>query len=127
MLLARLAALWAGGVLLLFGLLYVVATQRMLALAELEQLTPTALADLRVMYGALEIAPGVVILASLWRRAWLEPALALATIMFACIAAVRAFGIAQDGVANQYHLTAIAIELATCAFAAVGWRTMSRH
>jgi len=126
MVLARLAALWSGGLLLLFGLLYVVAARRMLALAELEQLTPTALADLRVMYGALEIAPGLVILASLWRRAWLESALALATIMFACIAAVRAFGIALDGAANQYHLTAIAIELATCAFAAVGWRTMPR-
>jgi uncharacterized protein DUF4345 len=126
MLLPRLAVLWSGGVLLLFGVLYVVAAQRMLALAELEQLTPTALVDLRVMYGALEIAPGLVILASLWRRAWLEPALALATIMFACIAAVRAFGIVQDGAANQYHLTAIAIELATCAFAALGWRTLSR-
>ena len=99
-----------------------VASERMLALAELTSLSPTALTDLRVMYGALEIAPGLFCLASLKRDAWLEPALALGTITFACIAAIRIFGIALDGTANQYHLMALGIELATCAFAGLAWR-----
>ena len=34
--LGRVAAAWSGGLLLLFGLLYVVAARQMLALAELE-------------------------------------------------------------------------------------------
>ena len=121
----RLAAAWSGGLLCLFGLLYVVAAERMLGLAELEHLSPTALTDLRVMYGALELGPGLFCLASLRRTAWLEPALALAAITFACIAAVRLLGISLDGTANQYHLTAIAIELATCAFASLAWRAVS--
>jgi len=123
--LGRVAAAWSGGLLLLFGLLYVVAARQMLALAELEQLSPTALTDLRVMYGALEIGPGLFCLASLGRTRWLEPALALAAITFACIAGVRLLGIALDGTANQYHLTAIAIEIGTCAFASLAWRGVS--
>lgn len=123
----RIAAAWSGGLLLLFGLLYVVAAERMLSLAELEHLSPTALTDLRVMYGALEIGPGLFCLVSLRRSEWLEPALALAAITFACIAAVRMLGISLDGTANQYHLTAIAIEIGTCAFAGVAWRVASRH
>lgn len=118
----RLAAAWSGGLLVLFGLLYVVASERMLALAELENLHPTSLTDLRVMYGALEIGPGLFCLAALWRKSWLEPALALAALTFGCIAAIRLLGISLEGTANQYHLTAIAIEIATCAFAAVAWR-----
>jgi len=120
--LAKLAAAWSGGLLAFFGVLYVIASERMLAYAELTHLSPTALTDLRVMYGALEIAPGLFCLASLGREAWLEPALGLATITFTCIPAVRLLGIALDGTANQYHLVAIAIELATCAFSAVAWR-----
>jgi hypothetical protein len=120
--LAKFAAAWCGGLLLLFGILYVVATERMLALAELTNLSPTALTDLRVMYGALEIAPGLFCLASLRRDAWLEPALALGTITFACIAAVRVLGIAREGTANEYHLMAVSIELATCAFGGLAWR-----
>jgi uncharacterized protein DUF4345 len=120
--LGRVATAWSGGLLVLFGLLYVVASERMLALAELVRVSPTALTDLRVMYGALEIGPGLFCLAALWRRSWLEPALALAAIMFGCIAAVRLLGISLEGTANQYHLTAIAIEIATCAFAAIAWR-----
>lgn len=124
--LARFAAAWCGGLLALFGVLYVVASERMLALAELTNLSPTALTDLRVMYGALEIAPGLFCLASLKRDAWLEPALALGTFTFGWVAAVRIFGIALDGTANQYHLVAVSIELATCAFAGFAWRGLGR-
>jgi len=120
--LARFAAAWCGGLIAFFGVLYVLATERMLFYAEITGVTPTALTDLRVMYGALQIAPGVFCLASLWRTEWLEPALGLATLTFAFIPAIRILGIALDGTANQYHLTALAIELATCALAAVAWR-----
>lgn len=120
--LARFAAAWCGGLIAFFGVLYVVATERMLGYAELTGLTPTALTDLRVMYGALQIAPGVFCLASLWRNAWLEPALGLATLTFAFIPAIRIAGIALEGTANQYHLTALVIELATFALAAFAWR-----
>ena len=124
--LARFAAAWCGGLIGLFGVLYVVATQRMLGYAELTGLTPTALTDLRVMYGALQIAPGLFCLASLWRPAWLEPALGLATLTFGFIPAIRILGIALDGSASQYHLTALVIELATCALAATAWRGLRR-
>jgi hypothetical protein len=124
--LARFTAAWCGGLIGFFGALYVLASQRMLAYAELTSLSPTALTDLRVMYGALEIAPGLFCLASLRRESWLEPALGLATITFGCVPAVRLLGIAIDGTANTYHLTALAIEVATFALAAVAWRGLRR-
>src|SRR5262245_42025836 len=125
--LARFAAAWSGGLIAFFGVLYLVATERMLAFAELSGLTPTALTDARVMYGALQIAPGLLILASLWRQQWLEPALALATLLFAWIPLVRIFGMAHDGAANSYHLTALVIELGTCALTAIAWRSLRRR
>ena len=120
--LAKFAAAWCGGILALFGALYVLFGVRMLGLAELTSPTPTALTDLRVMYGALQLAPGFFMLASLHRASWLEPALGLATFTFAFIPAIRILGIALEGTANQYHLTALAIELGTFALAAVAWR-----
>jgi len=124
--LAKFTVAWCGGLILFFGVLYVVATERMLALAEITNSTPTGLTDLRVMYGALQLAPGLFCLASLKREAWLEPALGLVTLTFACIPAVRILGIALEGTANQYHLTALCIELATCALAGVAWRGLRR-
>lgn len=124
--LAKFAAAWCGGLVAFFGALYVVATERMLAYAELTNLSPTALTDARVMYGAFQLAPGLFCLASLKREAWLEPALGLATITFACVPAVRMLGIALDGTANAYHLSALVIELATCALAGIAWRGLRR-
>lgn len=124
--LAKFAAAWCGGLLAFFGVLYVVATERMLALAELTNLSPTGLTDVRVMYGALQLAPGIFCLASCWRDTWLEPALGLATITFAFVPAVRILGIALDGTANQYHLVALCIEVATCVFAGLAWRGLRR-
>jgi len=125
--LARIAVGWSGALLVLFGALYVVAAERMLALAELTSLSPTALTDARVMYGALEIAPGLIMLASLGRRDWLEPAVVLAMTVFAFVAGVRVFGVLREGAANQYHLTALCIEIPTSAFAWVAWRGLLRE
>jgi hypothetical protein len=120
--LARIAVAWCGGILAFFGALYFVATERMLGYAEIVNPAPTALTDLRVMYVALQVAPGLFCLASLRKKEWLEPALALATLTFALIPAVRLLGMLREGTFNTYHLTAIAIEIATCAFAAIAWR-----
>src|SRR5215467_10115012 len=98
----------------------------MLAFSELTGLSPTALTDARVMYGAFELGPGLFLLASLKRDEWLEPALALATIMFACVPLVRILGMARDDAANGFHMLAVFIELATCAFAWIAWRALRR-
>jgi hypothetical protein len=124
--LARFAVLWTGGLIVIFGVLYVVATEPMLAYAELTNLSPTAITDARVMYGAFQIAPGLFILASLRRREWIEPALVLATILFVCIPAVRLIGIVRDDAANMYHLVALVIEIATCALTWIAWRGLRR-
>ncbi len=124
--LARFAAAWCGGLLAVFGALYVLATQRMLALAGLSDLAPTPLTDLRVMYGALQLAPGLFCLASFRRDDWLEPALGLATLTFAWVAALRVLGIALDGSASTYHVSALCIEIPTSALAAVAWRGLRR-
>lgn len=124
--LAKFAAAWCGGLIGFFGVLYVVATQYMLAFAGLTNLSPTGLTDVRVMYGALQIAPGLFCLASLRRDAWLEPALGLATITFAWIPAIRILGIALDGTADTYHITALCIEIPTCALAGLAWRGLRR-
>ena len=124
--LARFAVAWSGAVMVFFGALYLVATERMLALSELTNLSPTGLTDLRVMYGALELAPGCFCLASLKRGRWLEPALGLATITSACIAAVRILGFALEGTANEFHLGALSLELPTCALSGFAWWRLLR-
>jgi hypothetical protein len=116
MTLAKAAVAWSGGLISFWGVLYVVATVRLLVFSELTALSPTAHTDVRVMYGAFQLAPGIFMLASLKREEWLEPALALATIMFVCVPAVRVFGMVSDGAANFFHFLALFIELGTCAW-----------
>ncbi len=120
--LGKIAVAWCGGLLALFGVLYLVSTQQMLGYAEITNPTPTALTDLRVMYGGLQVALGIFILASLRRDSWLEPALGLAAITFACVPAVRLLGMAREGTFNEYHVSALVIEIATLAFASFAWR-----
>jgi hypothetical protein len=122
--LAKIAVGWSGGLISFWGILYVVATVRLLAFSELTALSPTALTDARVMYGAFQLGPGIFMLAALKRTEWLEPALALASIMFACVPAVRAFGMVSDDAANSFHLLALSIELGTFALAWVAWRRL---
>jgi Domain of unknown function (DUF4345) len=124
--LARFAVAWSGGLVVFFGALYVLATQRMLGYSELTNPTPTALTDLRVMYGAFQIAPGFFCLASLKRAAWLEPALGLATITFACVPAVRIVGMALDGSVNAFHASALCFEIPTLALAGFAWQGLRR-
>ena len=57
--LARIAVAWSGGLISFFGVLYLVNTVRMLAFSELTGLSPTALTDARVMYGAFEFGAGI--------------------------------------------------------------------
>jgi hypothetical protein len=124
--LARIAVAWSGGLISFFGVLYLVDTVRMLAFSELTGLSPTALTDARVMYGAFEFGAGIFLLASLRRDEWLEPALALATILFACVPAVRAFGMVLDGALNPSNFLALFIELATGTLAWIAWRGLRR-
>lgn len=125
--LAKIAVAWCGSLLSFWGVLYVVATVHWLAFSELTTLSPTALTDARVMYGAFQLGPGIFMLAALRRNEWLEPALALATIMFVVVPAVRVFGMAFDGAANSFHLLALFIELGTCALAGIAWRRFRRE
>jgi len=120
--LAKIAVAWSGGLISFWGILYVVATVRLLAFSELTALSPTALTDARVMYGAFQLGPGIFMLAALKRDEWLEPALALAIIMFVVVPAVRVFGIVFDGAANSFHFLALFIELGTCALVSIAWR-----
>lgn len=125
--LAKIAVAWCGGLISFWGILYVVATARLLAFSELTALSPTALTDARVMYGAFQLGPGLFMLAALKRTEWLEPALALATIMFVVVPATRMLGMVFDGAANSFHLLALFIELGTCALAWIAWRRLRRE
>ena len=122
--LAKIAVAWSGGLLSFWGIFYVVATVRLLELSELAGLSPTALTDARVMYGAFQLGPGLFMLATLKRDEWLEPALALAVIMFVCVPTVRVFGMVFDGTTDSLHVTSLSIELGTCALAWVAWRKL---
>ena len=115
--LAKIALAWAGTLLVGFGLAYVVAPVPLFATAELRDLPPTALTDLRVMYGALQIVPGAFFLAAIFVRRWLEPAVVVCAATFGALAALRSFGIAVDGTANQYHGLALVFEIPTFALA----------
>jgi hypothetical protein len=122
--LAKIAVAWSGGLVSFWGIFYVVATVRLLEFSELTGLSPTALTDARVMYGAFQLGPGIFMLAALKRDEWLDPALALAIIMFVCVPAVRVFGMVFDGATSSLHVSSLIIELGTCTLAWVARRRL---
>jgi hypothetical protein len=76
------------------------------------------------MYGAFQLGPGIFMLAALKRDEWLEPALALAIIMFVCVSSVRVFGMVFDRATSSLHVSSLIIELGTCTLAWVAWRRL---
>lgn len=122
MTLTKLSVGWCGGILLVFGVAYVLAASPMLALAGLVELPPGGLSDLRVMYGALQIVPGAFLLSAFRAPAQLRLGALYGAATFACIASIRILSIVLDGSANQYHLAALAVEIPTALLAFAGYK-----
>ncbi len=76
-----------------------------------------ATAELRAMYGGLELAIAAVTAAACWRRDWQRSVLFLQVVVCAGIGAGRLLGLAVDGAAAAYTFSALAFELTTVVIA----------
>jgi hypothetical protein len=96
------------------GLVCVVATGPLLAMAGIRA-TPSGLTDLRAIYGGLQIGLGVFLL---WCRS--DPARTAAGLLalglaIGSVGALRVLGLIVDGEPNAFHAANLAFEVATTA------------
>lgn len=108
---------------LCFGVGFAVVPEGMGAFVGLEMPTPTATADVRAIYGGLEIGLGVFLIACARRPEWLRPGLLAAGYAFGFIAAARLGGIMRDGATDALTLGAFALEAGAAALSAYAYRS----
>lgn len=110
MVLSRVFLALTGLVLMSYGvycLFYPLALQEFTAI---ELTSPTAVTEVRAMYGGLEIAIGLYFFVCAMRPSMVAQALVLMIFCFAGLAGARAFGISVDDDSSAYNLGAIIYE-----------------
>lgn len=108
---------------LCFGVGFAVVPEGMGAFVGLEMPTPAARADVRAIYGGLEVGVGAFLLACARRREWLLPGLVAAGYAFGFVAACRLGGVMRDGATDALTLGAFAVEVGAAALAAYAYRS----
>lgn len=123
---------WARAIVLLnalvfvdFGLAFLAKPRALARLLEIELSSPTALADLRAMYGGLALAVGALLFAG-WRRAeWLAPSLWLVIATSGGLALGRLYSVLASGMPSSVIFGFLASELGSLAWAIVAYRTLA--
>ncbi len=89
--------LWTSALTFLgFGIAFAVAPTEMTAVVEIEAATPMARADIRAMYGGLEIGAGLAMALCACSKRQVVAGVVLATLMLAAMASMRGLGIYCD-------------------------------
>jgi hypothetical protein len=108
---------------LAFGFAWIVSPARFARAVEIRVSTPTALADLRAMYGGLSLAIGALLLQGLRDPAWFAPSLFLTMATSAGLGGARIYSIAVSGVPNTLVLVGgLALEILSFTWAVVAYR-----
>ena len=94
-----------------YGLLALVLPEQFARLVELPLASPSALADLRAMYGGLPLALGFVLLRGARDPLWLAPSLFIIVATLAGAAGARLYSVAVSGLPNELVLWYLAAEL----------------
>ena len=106
-----------------FGVAYLVDPHGMMELVGLKLTTATAAADVRAIYGGLQLAVGVFLLACARRDDWTLPGLLATSYVFFFIAGARLAGIARDRATDGVTLGALAVEITCAAIGAFAYRS----
>ncbi len=117
-----LAAFWGG-----IGAVLLVRPELLAGYAGVSADGAVATAELRAMYGCLELAIAAVTAAACWRPAWQRPVLFMQVVVCAGIGAGRLLGLAVDGAAAAYTFGALAFELTTVVIALVFLRRLGEE
>jgi hypothetical protein len=111
-------------VFLAFGVAFLLAPRTLAGWLEIEAATPSALADLRAMYGGLPLAVGVFFVLGLREPGWLAPALFATAACSGGLAVARVYSIFASGVPSTLIFVFLALEIASLAWATVAYRAL---
>jgi hypothetical protein len=114
-------------VFLAFGCAFMLFPAQLAGLIDLAPSSANALADMRAMYGGLSLSAGVLFVLGLRRESWFLPSLFLVLASSAGLAFGRLYSIAVSGVPGTLVLVFLASELASFAWALLGYRALSAH
>jgi hypothetical protein len=81
--------------------------------------SPTALTEIRAMYGGLEVGIGALCLCALLRRPLVRPALLMLCFVCAGLGLTRLAGLVIDGSGSGYTFGALALEIPSALLASV--------
>ncbi|MAR90334.1 MAG: DUF4345 domain-containing protein [Pseudomonadota bacterium] len=95
---------------LFYGIYCLLQPALLTELTGMQITTPTAVTEVRAMYGGVQMAIGVVCLLALFNPGLLRPALVMLTFVMAGLALARTLGLLLDGSTTGYVLGAIAFE-----------------
>lgn len=110
------ASIYLGYVVLMlmgFGIAFLLAPARMAGLVDIRTPTSSALSDVRAVYGGLETGLGLVVAWCMLDPGRVRLGLGMAGVLFACVAAGRAFGMLRDRPVSALTIKVFAVELGT--------------
>lgn len=99
-----------GAMTLCFGLIYLFAPQGMLDSAGFGAVAPGGITDVRATYGGLQIGIGAFLLWAAGDEGRVRTGLLFVAIAIGAVGTSRAIGLALDGEANSFHLSALPFE-----------------
>jgi hypothetical protein len=127
----RPTALWIREIVLLnavvflaFGAAFLLFPATLAGHFDIELSSPSALADLRAMYGGLPLAVGALFALGLRRTDWLVPTVFLVAASSAGLALGRVYSIAVAGVPSALVLVLLATELVSFVWALLAHRAL---
>ena len=111
-------------VFLAFGAAFLAAPAQLAGWLDVELGSPSALADVRAMYGGLSLACGLLFVFGLRRESWFMPSLFLVMTTSAGLALGRSYSMLVSGVPGPLVLALLATEVGSFAWALLGYRAL---
>ena len=105
---------------LLIGLSFLFIPKAIMGVVDIATESSTGVADIRAVYGGLDLAIGILLGLSFLRKEW-STGLAVGTHTCACMAGGRLLGMARDGASDILTFGLLGVELLGAALAAVAW------
>lgn len=115
---------WMLGILaavfLLLGLAFMFLPKMMIGALGIKAESGLALADIRAVYGGLDLALGILLVICFLRKEW-ATGLAIGTLAYTCLFAGRLVGILVDGANDILTFGLFALEVLGAVLAALAW------
>ena len=118
--------LWIMGLgFLAFGVAYLVDPHGMMSMVGVELDSASGAADVRAIYGGLEIGVGLFLLACARQDSWIPPGLLASAYAFSLVGGARLVGIVRDQATDGMTFAALAIEVVCAGISAFAYRSQS--